>query len=174
MPVPGLVRLEDQRGAVAVLGKVPVEAIDRQVELAVRVPSDVEIVLVERPVAGLGREFVPGQPPRLVEPEAVGIGVREVVELGELARADPGVEIRQERDGRLRSQTLAHVDHEAVADVVPEQPLIGLVDLAHLDELDLRVDVLRRAEIEHLLRFGNAADRRSADRAVPPDEVERR
>ena len=43
------------------LGEVAVEAIDRQVELAVRVPADVEIVLVERPVAGLRREFVPGR-----------------------------------------------------------------------------------------------------------------
>ncbi len=75
--VAGLVGLEDQRGAVAMLGEVPVEAIDRQVELAVGVPADVEIVLVERPVAGLRRELVPGQPPRLVEPEAVGIGLGE-------------------------------------------------------------------------------------------------
>ena len=71
MAVARLVGLEDQRGSVAMLGKMPVEAIDRQVELAVRVPADVEIVLVERPVAGLRREFVPGQPPRLVEPETV-------------------------------------------------------------------------------------------------------
>ncbi len=88
-----LVGLENQRGSVAVLGEVPVEAVDRQVEFAVGVPANVEIVLVERPVARLGRELVPGQPPRLVEPEAVRIGVGKVVELGELARADPGVEI---------------------------------------------------------------------------------
>ena len=49
----GLVGFEDQRGAVAMLGEVAVEAIDREVELAVRIPADVEIVLVERPVAGL-------------------------------------------------------------------------------------------------------------------------
>ena len=49
--VAGLVRLEDERGAVAVLGEMAVEAIDRQVELAVRIPGDVEVVFVERPVA---------------------------------------------------------------------------------------------------------------------------
>ena len=83
-PCAGLVRLEDQRGAVAMFGEMPVEAIDRQIELAVRVPADVEIVLVERPVAGFRRKLVPGQPPRLVEPEPVGIGVGEIVQLGEL------------------------------------------------------------------------------------------
>ena len=51
--VAGLVGFEDQRGAVAVLGEVAVEAIDRKVELAVGEPVDVEIVFVERPVAGL-------------------------------------------------------------------------------------------------------------------------
>ena len=48
-----LVGFEDQRGPVAMLGEMPVEAIDRQVELAVGVPADVEIGFVERPVAGL-------------------------------------------------------------------------------------------------------------------------
>ena len=91
--VAGLVGLEDQCGAIAMLGEVAVEAIDGQVELAVRVPADVEIIFVERPVARLCRELVPGQPPRLVEPEAVGIGLGEVLELGELARADARVEI---------------------------------------------------------------------------------
>ncbi len=42
-----LVGLEDDRGAVAMLLEMPVEAIDGQVELAVRKPVDVEIVLVE-------------------------------------------------------------------------------------------------------------------------------
>src|SRR5205814_10532315 len=89
----GLVGLEDQRRAVAALGEVAVEAIDRQVELTVGVPCDVEIVVIERPVAGLSREFVPGQAPRLVKPEAVGIGPLKIVKLLKLARADPRVEI---------------------------------------------------------------------------------
>ena len=40
-------------------------------------------------------------------------------------------------DGSLIGHAL-HVDHEAVADVVLEQPLIGLVDLVHADHLDVR------------------------------------
>src|SRR4029079_9679715 len=38
-----LIRFEDQRAAIAVLRKVAVEAVDRQVELAVRIPADVKI-----------------------------------------------------------------------------------------------------------------------------------
>src|SRR5690348_5945332 len=71
----------------------------------------------------------------------------------------------------IPSEAAAHVDDEAVADVVLEQSLIGLVDLVHGDELDLGVDVLLGAEIEHFLGFRNAADGRAADGAVPPDEV---
>ena len=132
MTLARLVGLEDQRGSVAMLGEVPVEAIDRQVELAVGVPADVEVVLVERPVAGLASgtcsrsAAAPGR-------ARSGRDRRcEIVELGKLARADPGVEILREPDERFDSQASAHVDHEAVADIVPEQPLIGLVDLAHL------------------------------------------
>ena len=43
----GLVGLEDQRRAVAALGEVPVEAIDRQVEPAVVEPLDVEVRFLE-------------------------------------------------------------------------------------------------------------------------------
>ena len=104
--MPGLIGLEDQRDAVAVLGKVPVEAIDRQVELAVGIPADMEVILVEGPVARLRRELVPGQPPRLIEPEAVGIAVRKIVQLGQLARADPCVEAWRDRIDRLRHTPL--------------------------------------------------------------------
>ena len=75
------------------LGEVPVEAVDREIEFAVREPFDVKVVLFEGPVAGLGRELVPGEPPRLVEPESLGIGIDQLVELGELARSDPRVEV---------------------------------------------------------------------------------
>src|SRR6185437_9603979 len=90
-----LVGFEDERSPVAVLGEMAVQAIDREVEFAVGVPPDVEIGFVERPVAGFLREGVPGQPARLVEPEAVGIGSGEVVELGELYRADACVKVRR-------------------------------------------------------------------------------
>jgi hypothetical protein len=70
----GFVGLEEQRGAVAPLGKVPVEAVDREVELAVLIPADVEVGLVERPVASLGRKTGPVEPLRLVEPEGGRVG----------------------------------------------------------------------------------------------------
>ena len=41
---------------------------------------------------GLRRELVPRQPLRLLEPETLGIGFGEIVQLGELARADAGIE----------------------------------------------------------------------------------
>src|SRR5690349_12080782 len=72
-----------------------VEAVDGEVELAVLVPADVEVALIERPVAGFRRECVPGQAARLVEPEAVGVAFGEVVELGELGGTDAGVEVRR-------------------------------------------------------------------------------
>ena len=99
--MPRLIGLEDQRGPVAMFGEMAVEAIDREVELAVRVPADVEIVLVVRPVAGLRRELVPGQPPSLIEPEAVGIGIFQVVQSGKLARADPRLEALGNRMDRF-------------------------------------------------------------------------
>src|SRR5207253_3852174 len=78
--------------AVAVLGEVPVEAVDRQVECTLGVPADVEVALVERPLAGLGGERIPVEAFRLVEPEAIRIGMLKLMKLRELARADARVE----------------------------------------------------------------------------------
>jgi len=61
------------------LGQVPVETIDREVQLAVGKPFDAKCGFVERPVAGFRRRLAPGQPLRLVEPEALGIGINEIV-----------------------------------------------------------------------------------------------
>ncbi len=47
LAVTRLIGLEDQRGAIAMLRKVPVEAIDREIELAVRIPFDVEIIFAK-------------------------------------------------------------------------------------------------------------------------------
>src|ERR1700722_5992400 len=52
----------------------------------------------------------------------------------------------------------SHVDHEPVFPVALEQAVVGFVDLLHFDHLDIRIDSLLGAEIEHLLGFGNAAD----------------
>jgi hypothetical protein len=75
------------------LSKVPIEAIDREIELAVRIPFDVEPLFVEGPVACPGGEFVPREASRLIEPEAVGIGIGKISEFGEFARTDPRTEI---------------------------------------------------------------------------------
>ena len=50
------------------------------------------------------------------------------------------------------------VDHEAIPHVAPDDPIVGLVDLLHRDELDVRDDVVLAAMIQHLLRLGDAAD----------------
>ncbi len=93
----GFIGFENQRGLVAMVGDVAVEAIDRQIELTILVPFDPEIGLGERTIAGFFGKDVPRQPARLVEPEAVRIGAFKVVQLGQFERADAGVEIV--RDG---------------------------------------------------------------------------
>src|SRR3569833_2467699 len=75
------------------LSEMAVQAVDRQVELAVRIPADAKVCFLERAVTGLRRLPVPSQPLRLVEPEAVRICTRQVLELGELGWADAGVEM---------------------------------------------------------------------------------
>ena len=51
-----------------------------------------------------------------------------------------------------------HVDHEAVANIILEQPLIRLVDGLHRHHLDLADDLMRGAEVDHLLGLRQAAD----------------
>src|SRR5215210_2378814 len=58
----------------------------------------------------------------------------------------------------LRGSQRRHVDGEAVLHVRLEHPLVGLVDLLDRDHLDIGSDVVLSAEVEHLLRLGNAAD----------------
>src|SRR5262245_57390043 len=52
-----------------------------------------------------------------------------------------------------------HVDHEAVLHVALGQALVGLVDLLDRDQLDVGAEVVLGAEVEHLLRLADAADR---------------
>ena len=49
-------------------------------------------------------------------------------------------------------------------------PLEGFVDLVHADHLEVGQDVLARAEVEHLLRLGDAADRRAGHAATPEEQ----
>ena len=70
----------DQGDVVAALRQMPVEAIGRDVQFAVGEPVDVEIGLVERPVARDLRPLDPIEPPRLFEPKAARIGERATIE----------------------------------------------------------------------------------------------
>ena len=53
-------------------------------------------------------------------------------------------------------------------------PLVGLIDLSDRDHFDVGGDVVRPAEVEHLLRLGDAADRRAGETAASEDETEHR
>ena len=66
----------------------------------------------------------------------------------------------------------SHVDREAVLHVGLEQPLVGFVDLLNGDDFDVGGDVVLAAEVEHLLRLGDAADGRARETATPQDEAE--
>jgi len=50
------------------------------------------------------------------------------------------------------------VDHEAVVDIGVDDAVPGLIDLLGGDQLDLCADVVRGAEVEHLLGFADPAD----------------
>jgi starvation-inducible DNA-binding protein len=64
-------------------------------------------------------------------------------------------------------------DHEAVLHVALEHPRVGRLDVVHRDRLDLGHDAVLGAEVEHLLRFADAADERARDAAPLEDQVER-
>ena len=52
----------------------------------------------------------------------------------------------------------SHIDAETVFHIRLDQSLVGFVDFLDRDDLDVGGDVVRAAEVEHLLRFGDAAD----------------
>src|SRR6185437_2114742 len=51
-----------------------------------------------------------------------------------------------------------HVDHESKLHIASEYPFISFVDLLDGDQFDVRLDLMLRAEVEHFLRFLDAAD----------------
>src|SRR5205823_4501605 len=63
----------------------------------------------------------------------------------------------------LRSFRLkrSHVDRKPVLHIGLEQSLIGFVDFLDGDDFDIGGDVIFAAKVEHLLRFGDAADGRA-------------
>src|SRR3954464_14398044 len=66
------------------------------------------------------------------------------------------------------------VDDEAVAHIRAQDALPGLVDLIGGDDLDLCRDAVLSAEVEHLLRLADAADRRPGEAAALRDQREGR
>ena len=71
-----VVALPDDRGLVAAGGEVAVDAVGRDVELAVLEPFDRDVVVVERGVLDAGVGLDPVEPPALLAPEGVRVGDR--------------------------------------------------------------------------------------------------
>src|ERR1700726_4930516 len=74
----------------------------------------------------------------------------------------------------MRSLTFerSHVDGEAVLHIRLEQSLVSFVDLLDRDDFDVCGDVMLPGEVEHLLGFGDTADRRTGEAASPHDKAE--
>jgi hypothetical protein len=75
-------------------------------------------------------------------------------------RAGDQSHLTREVIGRIHVSVLQRgvVDDEAILHVAALHPVIGRIDLLDRDQLDIGDHALLRAEVEHLLRFGNAAD----------------
>ncbi len=82
---------------------------------------------------------------------AAGVARREGRARRELQRRTVG--------GRGRLADRRDVDHEAVAHRAAHHALVGVGHLAGADQLDLGLDGVLGAEVEHLLGVGQAADR---------------
>jgi hypothetical protein len=55
----------------------------------------------------------------------------------------------------------SHVDRKPVLHIRLEQSLVGFVHLLDRDDFDIGSDIMLAAKVEHLLRFGDAADHRA-------------
>src|SRR5881398_3595006 len=66
-----------------------------------------------------------------------------------------------------------HVDREAVLHVGLEQSFVSFVDLLDGNDFDVGSNVVGAAKIEHLLRFGDAANHRAGETTPPANEAER-
>ena len=51
-----------------------------------------------------------------------------------------------------------HIDHKAVFHIAFEHAFVGGVDVLNVDHFDIAGDVMFGAEVEHFLRFRQAAD----------------
>ena len=64
-----------------------------------------------------------------------------------------------------------HVDNEAIFNIALDQALVSFVDLLNRDHLDVRGNIMLPAKVQHLLRFGDAADKRAGETAPIDDEI---
>jgi hypothetical protein len=83
-----VIALEDDRGLVATLGQMPIEAIGGDVEPAILVPTDVQILRVEGNVLDLLRRPDPVQPRRDLGPEAFRVADGCIMETPVVVLAD--------------------------------------------------------------------------------------
>lgn len=51
------------------------------------------------------------------------------------------------------SESIGHIDHETIFHIAFSQALQHFVDLAHLDEFDVRGDVVLGTKLQHFARF---------------------
>jgi hypothetical protein len=68
-----IVAFEDDRGLVAARGQVTIQAVGRDVELAIVVPADVQVVRIEGNIANMRGLFRPIQPFGDAAPETLRI-----------------------------------------------------------------------------------------------------
>jgi H+-translocating NAD(P) transhydrogenase subunit beta len=75
------------------------------------------------------------------------------------------------RSGLARQRL--HVDHKPVLHVALHQSRVSIVDLRCGDQFDFGGDAMLAAEVEHLLRFGNATDQRPSQPLAAHDQTDR-
>jgi len=66
----------------------------------------------------------------------------------------------------------SHINYKAVLHIGLEQPFVDFVGLLDGDDFDIGSDVMFAAEVEHLLGFGDAADRRPRKTAAAHNQAE--
>ena len=86
-----IIAFPDDRGLVAPFGEMPVDAVGRNVELAVGEPAYAEISLIEAAFIHLGKGRDPVEPLRLIAPEGIGIGQRLRMHPGGVRGSDPRI-----------------------------------------------------------------------------------
>src|SRR3546814_7631429 len=104
-----VIALPDQRGLFATAGELAIQAIDRDIELAIGKPADVEIIELERHIAHDGGLAHPVQTLGNLAPERVRIAYRCRVAAAVILGLDGGLCDKRVRCGINRQIGRAHV-----------------------------------------------------------------